>query len=738
MCPRSDETPPGLEPSQLCELLSVRGGGPLRLSLFVRPAFGAAEPFAVLHFFPDGRVLVLDLRREGPVADRTSPPFFLSVAGAAIAAPTPEPSTIESAVRVERSPPIWRELDLPPLLHEEKGEPFAAPIASPGWAVAPAALPEEEEGFNLEVFELSQWDGAPAAVPAPAPAPAPAAVPVPTPASAPVATPFVANEDEDEAALVFASLATDEDDILDDYPAAAAPPSRAAQPVRPVPIPIAAPAPYPPGGAPPGDDLDFEIVVAPTSKPSSPGLPPSARPAPIAVAGPSQRPAPRAPERRPPETPRPARPTSPLAPPPRSPTASPREEKPPVPTPRPRPQPARVASIFTTPRRSARSSEPQVVAMDFGTTRSSVAVAQEDGEVEVLKMPGGRRDVHSIVAFAKDGTASIGDEARARLLADPACAVSSPKRILGRLFTDRDIEPHLAALAVKSSKGEDGLVRLHVGGRARTVPEVCAPLLEALRRAAEAHLGHEVKRAVLTVPVGTDDLRTRALSEAARLGGIEEAIFVEEPAAAALAYGFDRDYRGRVAVYDFGGGTFDFSLVEVTEARLDILTTAGDSWLGGDDFDEALAGAAANAFWRQHGVELRNQVVEWQRLLFAAEAAKRELSGAEQSTIRLAGAANTARGPLDLAFPLTQAQLAELCAPLIERSLDTCREALSLSDVLPDELSAVYLSGGTCYIPAVRAAVAAFLGRPPRISVPPERAVVIGAALYGDRILRKH
>ena len=202
--------------------------------------------------------------------------------------------------------------------------------------------------------------------------------------------------------------------------------------------------------------------------------------------------------------------------------------------------------------------------------------------------------------------------------------------------------------------------------------------------------------------------------------------------AAALPNRSDSDFSGLVGIYDFGGGTFDFSIVEVNEKSLDVVASAGDSWLGGEDFDEAMANAAANAFWNEHQIELRHHVVQWQRLLIMCEMAKRELSVEQQTVVRLREAALTNEGPLDLAFPITRADLVELTRDVIERSFDTCGQALAENGLQPSDLNTVYLSSGTSYIPAVQDAVARFFGKPPKATVPPERAVLLGAAMYAE------
>ncbi len=383
--------------------------------------------------------------------------------------------------------------------------------------------------------------------------------------------------------------------------------------------------------------------------------------------------------------------------------------------------------------RTRSASEP-MVGMDFGTSMCSVAVVAHN-EVAVLQTEGGRRDIPSVVGFLGDGRVVTGHEARQLMLADPEHAIASPKRLLGRAFDDREIEPFLATLAVPHSRGQDGEVLLHPHGRTLTIPQVCAPLLEQMRRLAERHLGQRLARVVLTAPVSFEPRRLAALREAARLAGLEVLRVVDEPTAAALSYRFDSCFRKLCAVYDFGGGTFDFSVVDVSAADLQVVATAGDSWLGGDDFDEVLAAAAANAFWRETTIELRHQAVQWQRLRLAAETTKRELSWKQDACVELREAALTREGARHLRFPITRAAFAELAAPIIERSLDTCREALELAGVASSELSAIFLSGGTSYIPAVREGVARAFGQPGRVAVPPERAVVIGAAMYAAQTL---
>ncbi len=381
----------------------------------------------------------------------------------------------------------------------------------------------------------------------------------------------------------------------------------------------------------------------------------------------------------------------------------------------------------------SRTSVVPVVGMDFGTTRSSVGVVVND-EIKVLQAKSGLYDIPSVVGFTAGGEAVVGTEARELLIIDPAHAISSPKRLLGRQFSDRELEPFLAGLAINYSEAPNGQVLLHPRGKTYTIAQVCAPILFSLRMMAQEFLQQDVRQVVLTSPVSFDDERMAALEDAASLAGLELLETVDEPTAAALAHHFDEDFQNIVAVFDFGGGTFDFSLVDVSSEDLEVVATAGDTRLGGDDFDLSLANAAANAFWRRHQIEIRHQVVRWQRLLIAAEKAKRELSVRDDTILALPDAALTSRGPLALRCPVGEAQFRQLVEELIERSLDTCKEAMDLANIEPHDVNAVYMSGGTSCIPAVREAVAAYFGKTPKSTFAPERAVVMGAALVGSQL----
>jgi len=326
-----------------------------------------------------------------------------------------------------------------------------------------------------------------------------------------------------------------------------------------------------------------------------------------------------------------------------------------------------------------------VVAIDLGNTRSSVA-AVVNGRVSVLKLPGGEWDMPSVVAFRKNGSVMLGKAARKMLASDPENAIGSPKRLLGRRFDEPGLRPYLAQLGMPSLPGPQQEVMLQARGRTFSVTEACAHILSLLRIIAEKNLNRPVHEAILTVPVTFNNRQIQALTKAAQQAELTILAMLPEPVAAALACVSDAACTGKIAVYDFGGGTFDFSIVEVGAEQIRVVATSGDGWLGGDDFDQVLAGAAANDFWQKTKVELRNQRHHWQRLLIRAEMAKRMLSTEEETTLRLPGAALTEAGELDLVFPVDREQFATLSQEIIDRSLATCQEALTSQGLTPADL----------------------------------------------------
>ena len=374
-----------------------------------------------------------------------------------------------------------------------------------------------------------------------------------------------------------------------------------------------------------------------------------------------------------------------------------------------------------------------VVGIDLGTTYTSVATVV-GSKVSILKWPHGGQSSPSVVSFPTEEGHVIGAEARKRLAVDPAHTVNSPKRLLGRQYDDREIQGFIGQAPYRTLKGPDGSVLVEIWQRQYAINQLCSYLLGAARDVAEDFLGQEVRYCVMTIPVSFDETRAQVLRRAASLAGLEVAAFIDEPSAAALANRFDPNFGGYVGVYDFGGGTFDFTVVDVSKGDFQVMATAGDTWLGGDDFDSVIAEAAANQFWREHKVDLRRQAVEWQKLVFACERAKRMLSVDEEAVIFVPDVLRGASGMIDLNISINRATFERASRPVIDRSLATCDQALELLGMQPSDLTTVYLSGGTTYMPVVREALARHFAVPIRTGVPPEHSVCLGAAIHAAQV----
>ena len=301
---------------------------------------------------------------------------------------------------------------------------------------------------------------------------------------------------------------------------------------------------------------------------------------------------------------------------------------------------------------------------------------------------------------------------------------------------DRELAGYLGSTQLNLQDGPDDNMVVKIRGELYALPQICGYLLAAARETAEARLGQRVEQAVVTVPVSFGEERIALLRRAGQLAHLEIVEIIEEPSAAALANRHEREFGGLVGVYDFGGGTFDFSVVDATGGDFKVLTTAGDSWLGGDDLDLAVADAAANLFWRAHGVDLRQRAVEWQYLVHSCEEAKRQLSAADSTQIVVPEAVRTAAGAFDLRIRLARERVEPLWEPVIHRSIHTCVQTLALLGLHPTDLSAIYLSGGTSYIPAVRRTLASRFGVPIRVGAPPEHAVCLGAGIHAAQLQR--
>ena len=376
-------------------------------------------------------------------------------------------------------------------------------------------------------------------------------------------------------------------------------------------------------------------------------------------------------------------------------------------------------------RPAMRSSQLPIVGIDFGTSYSSIALMRAG--LEVIPDENGDILLPSVISFPNPGQTLIGWDARNRMGGEGQFTIVSPKRLLGRLYKDPQVAQLLGGLAFRTFAGTDKFVRFEAHGEIYTVTDICAMILGRLRERACRYLDAEVSKAVFTVPVGFGTLQRSALEVAARKAGLEPVGLLTEPSAAVLAHGF-RSQRGVVAVYDFGGGTFDFSILEVSETAFQVLCAGGDPWLGGDDFDNVIASALADRFWKETGVDLRNRAVEWQALIFACEQAKRILSSKSAAEVRVDNLLHTAKGSKGLRYKVTRKEFVALAKPLIEKSISIAEKVMGQAGISPRQVDAVTLTGGTSMIPAVREAVSKYFGRKP-IEGDPDLAVVRGASL---------
>ena len=370
----------------------------------------------------------------------------------------------------------------------------------------------------------------------------------------------------------------------------------------------------------------------------------------------------------------------------------------------------------------------KIVGIDLGTTNSAVAV-MEGGEPTVIPSSEGGRLVPSVVAISKQGERLVGQLARRQAVMNPENTIFSVKRFMGRKFDDPEVQRALETVPYKVSAAPNGDVRVHMGGKAYSPPEISAMILQKMKADAEAYLGDEVTQAVITVPAYFNDSQRQATKDAGRIAGLEVLRIINEPTASSLAYGLDKKNDETIAVYDLGGGTFDISILDVSEGLIEVRSTNGDTFLGGDDFDERIIDWLATEFKKEQGIDLRNDRQALQRLKEAAENAKKELSTTMQAEINLPFITADASGPKHLNMTLSRAKLEDLVSDLIQRSIDPCRRALEDANLKSDDINEVLLVGGMTRMPAVQEAVKKFFGKEPNKSVNPDEVVAIGAAI---------
>ncbi len=368
----------------------------------------------------------------------------------------------------------------------------------------------------------------------------------------------------------------------------------------------------------------------------------------------------------------------------------------------------------------------KVIGIDLGTTNSVVAI-MEGTEPKVLTNEEGARTTPSVVAFGKDGETMVGQVARRQAVTNPENTIFSNKRFMGRRFAEVKGEAHRVPYKLVSGKGDVAFIEAN--GRQYAPPEVSAKILQKLKRAAENYLGEEVSEAVITVPAYFNDSQRQATKDAGRIAGLEVKRIVNEPTAAALAYGLDKKSDQIIAVYDFGGGTFDISILEVGENVVEVLSTNGDTQLGGDDLDQAIIDYLTDEFKKDQGIDVSQDRMVMQRLKEAAEKAKIELSSVSETDINLPFLTADASGPKHMNLKLSRAKFESLVHDLIERSVEPCKKALADAGKTAAEVDEILLVGGSTRTPLVIETVKRFFGKDPNRSVNPDEVVAVGAAV---------
>ncbi len=368
----------------------------------------------------------------------------------------------------------------------------------------------------------------------------------------------------------------------------------------------------------------------------------------------------------------------------------------------------------------------KVIGIDLGTTNSVVAV-MEGGDPTVISNQEGSRLTPSVAGFTKDGEILVGQVAKRQAITNPENTIFSIKRFMGRRYDEVLQETKL--VPYKVIKAENGDARVEVRGKVYSPPEISAMILRKLKEAAEAYLGEKVTKAVITVPAYFNDSQRQATKEAGQIAGLEVLRIINEPTAAALAYGMDKKKDETIAVYDLGGGTFDISILDIGEGVFEVKATNGDTHLGGDDFDQRVIEWIAEEFKRENGIDLKKDRMALQRLKEAAEKAKCELSTTLQTEINLPFITADASGPKHLVLTLTRAKLESLAADLIERTLGPCRQAMQDAGVSPKDIDEVILVGGQTRMPKVQETVKVLFGKEPHKGVNPDEVVAVGAAV---------
>jgi len=377
----------------------------------------------------------------------------------------------------------------------------------------------------------------------------------------------------------------------------------------------------------------------------------------------------------------------------------------------------------------------KIIGIDLGTTNSCVAV-MEGGKPKVIENAEGTRTTPSIVAYTEEGEILCGAAAKRQAVTNAKNTLYAVKRLIGRRFDEKEVQKDIELMPFRIVKADNADAWVEVRGKKMAPPQVSAEVLRKMKKTAEDYLGEEVTEAVITVPAYFNDSQRQATKDAGRIAGLEVKRIINEPTAAAISFGLDKQEGDRkIAVYDLGGGTFDISIIEIAEIegehQFEVLSTNGDTFLGGEDFDQRLIDYIIAEFKKEQGVDLKNDVLALQRLKEAAEKAKIELSSAQQTEINLPYITADATGPKHLVLKITRAKFESLVDELVERTMEPCRIAIKDSGIKVGDIADVILVGGMTRMPKVQERVKEFFGREPRKDVNPDEAVAVGAAIQG-------
>ncbi|HEY3236164.1 MAG TPA: Hsp70 family protein, partial [Polyangiaceae bacterium] len=375
----------------------------------------------------------------------------------------------------------------------------------------------------------------------------------------------------------------------------------------------------------------------------------------------------------------------------------------------------------------------KVIGIDLGTTNSCVAIVEGasaggDPEVKVIPNSEGARTTPSVVAFSAKGERLVGQIAKRQAATNPSNTIYAVKRLMGRKFDEPEVVRQAQSVSYEIVSHPNGDAWVRSGEREISPQELSGLVLTSMKQVAESYLGESVSEAIVTVPAYFDDAQRQATKDAGKIAGLDVKRIINEPTAAALAYGLDRGKAERIAVYDLGGGTFDISVLEISGGVFSVKATGGDTHLGGEDFDFVLLQKLADEFKQQHGIDLRQDRMALQRLREAVERAKHELSSSLETEINLPFIASGASGPLHLERTFKRSELEILTRDLVERTIDSCKAVLKDAGVTPEQLDQVVLVGGMTRMPAVQKAVRELFGKEPSKRVDPDEVVAVGAA----------